>query len=413
MILRRNPNKRSEEGGVIQHQKKGGNSRRSSISFPGNKTVIVNLFVVAATVGSYINGSKTTETLSAISLETKEQPRVLLKPVATGAVRQSAPENESCVKSLLENEKAVMVNTSLKNNSTSFRILLHPPTKDKYITRKIQSKGVYEPEMENFISNALPLNVSYAEESDLSNKGQTIRPWALDMGANIGFHSLHMAQRGANVISFEPAPDTFELFKCSAELLGAINKNGNGGSDKTGFRGSGSYAEHARTVGSIKIIHAGASDVDSQGKMLRHPNSPGMTTFGTGSSFPLEELDNNETTKTDMINLLRAEDVLIAQGVPEGRSEFLRLLKIDVEGYELRALRGLNLTKFPFQFLTFEFFPKMLKGSGTEPVDLLILVRDAGYKCDCDKHSGNTRDEMHAWAHGIKTHVNVFCELSN
>ena len=112
--------------------------------------------------------------------------------------------------------------------------------------------------MENFISNALPLNVSYAEESDLSNKGQTIRPWALDMGANIGFHSLHMAQRGANVISFEPAPDTFELFKCSAELLGAINKNGNGGSDKTGFRGSGSYAEHARTVGSIKIIHAGS-----------------------------------------------------------------------------------------------------------------------------------------------------------
>lgn len=294
----------------------------------------------------------------------------------------------SCVDSLLENKKAVIANSTMKDNSTSFRILLHPPSKDKYITRKVQSKGLYEPEMEDFIALAFPRN-----ESNAVSDGNTLRPWALDLGANVGFHSLHMAKRGANVISFEPAPDTTELVKCSAKLLVAAAKS-----------------DESRTSGSITVVQAGASDIDFQAKMMRHADSPGMTTFGTNSNFPLHEL---ETTDESMIQLLRPQDVLSSFGVPEGPSEYLRLAKVDVEGFELRALRGLNLTRFPFQFLTFEFFPAMLRASGAEPADLLILVRDAGYKCDHDKHSGSTRDEMNKWINGIKSHVNVFCKLSD
>lgn len=235
--------------------------------------------------------------------------------------------------------------------------------------------------MEAFIARALPL----------LNATSDPNPWAVDIGANVGFHSLHMAVRGANVLSFEPAPDTAKLLKCSAGEL-----------------------KDVATAGLIRVIEAGASDVESEAILLRHPNSPGMTTFGGNSSgFPLKELKNSNGTAVGTVRLLRVENVLMEHGIPEGRYDRLRLLKVDAEGFELHAFRGLNLTRFPFQFLTFEFFPKMLKASGDDPVDLLLLIRYARYKCDYETHVATraTRDELNAWISGIKTHVNIFCQL--
>lgn len=339
-------------------------------------------------------------------------------------------ETPSCVKSLLKHKKAIITdvqigtpnNTGSPKESISFRILLHPPEIDKYITHKIQSKGSYEPEMEHFISLAWSNSDSNSNSNSNSNhpplsnssscpSSSSSSFWAVDIGANIGFHSLHMAQRGANVISFEPAPDTATLLKCSAELLSFGDTTTTTSSTK-------------KLGGSITIIEAGASNVESQATMLRHPDSPGMTTFGTNLTFPLKQIlendqtrnnrdNNSNTSNPTMMKLIRAQDVLISHGVPEGHSECLRLLKVDAEGYELHALQGLNLTKFPFYYLTFEFFPMMLKASGSDPVDLLMLVRDAGYKCDCDVYAGRTRDEMYAWSNGIKKHINVFCHLSD
>ena len=298
--------------------------------------------------------------------------------------------SHSCVQTLLQNKQAILANATLSKKSISFSILLHPEGKDKYITWKIKQKGTYEPEMEEFIARALPLK---AKAKALRTQNSTV--WAVDIGANIGFHTLHMARRGAHVIAFEPAPDTAALIQCTAsELFGDAE-------------------------GAITVIEAGASDTESAGKMSRHPASPGMTTFGDiNQSFPLEELKNSAgkgTTAVGLIRLLRAEHVLAEHGVPEGRSDALRLLKVDAEGFELRALRGINLTRFPFQLLTFEFFPEMLRASGDAPVDLLMFVREAGYDCDYERKlpatSSATRDELDAWVSGIKSHVNIFCEL--
>mmetsp|Transcript_25943 Transcript_25943/g.47045 ORF Transcript_25943/g.47045 Transcript_25943/m.47045 type:complete len:122 (+) Transcript_25943:619-984(+) len=120
-----------------------------------------------------------------------------------------------------------------------------------------------------------------------------------------------------------------------------------------------------------------------------------------------------------MIRLLRVENVLVEHGVPEGRSDALRLLKVDVEGYELRAFRGVNLTRFPFRYVTFEFFPEMIRSSSSnngndddDALDLLMLVRESGYICDYEKVvKGNTREKLTEWIGGIRGHVNIFCEL--
>jgi len=384
----------------------------------------------------------------------------------------SSSSSSTCVQSLLQNENAILANSSLSDKSISFQILLHPITKDKYITRKILQNGVYEPDMEKFIARALPLfpttlsnynDTSVAlfkststttttvtsttttvqqllrtnknqNDEDNDDSGSTKKIiWAVDIGANVGFHSMHMASRGATTISFEPAPDTAALIKCSATQLildgGDGRRGGNGGNG-----------------GTIHVIEVGASDIETKGKLSRHPSSPGMTTFleSNSTSFPLVELKDDSSNDTHgnannstllanksslsssssntggMIRLLRVENVLAEHGVPEGRSDALRLLKVDVEGYELRAFRGVNLTRFPFRYLTFEFFPEMIRSSSSsgndddndDAADLLMLVRDAGYICDYEKVvKGNTREMLNEWIARIRGHVNIFCEL--
>lgn len=46
---------------------------------------------------------------------------------------------------------------------------------------------MYEPEVENFIALALPLKNNSRE-----NKKAAAAVWSVDMGANIGFHSMHI-----------------------------------------------------------------------------------------------------------------------------------------------------------------------------------------------------------------------------
>jgi hypothetical protein len=216
-------------------------------------------------------------------------------------------------------------------------------------------------------------------------------------------HSLHIA--------FEPAPDTRALLECSVALLSKPHVT-------------------SHPVGSLRVIPAGASDAEAEGILSRHASSPGMTTFKTSSeiTFPVEELgtsvntyenDGPEEPKEDTggngsIRLVRAQDILEAEGVPEGKSNHLRLLKVDAEGFEIKALEGLNFTRFPFQFLTFEFFPAMLKdgAGGTDPVELLMLVKKSGYVCDLDHVMGDTREEMQVWAESLHNrHANLFCHL--
>ena len=64
------------------------------------------------------------------------------------------------------------------------------------------------------------------------------------------------------------------------------------------------------------------------------------------------------------------DDVVVGGGGGEDAGVPL-LLKVDAEGHELHALRGVNLDLFPFRFLTFEFFPELLSGAGgTDPLEL-------------------------------------------
>ena len=237
--------------------------------------------------------------------------------------------------------------------------------------------------MEQFLSQSYEKHIAFLNENATDATNTNHKLWAVDIGANIGFHALHMASLGANVIAFEPAPDTYSLIDCSSKVF---------------------QASHTR--GSLTVIQAGASNVTSEAYMYRHPKSLGMTTFGRNSSFPLEKLSNassipNVTAKSVLEQIIEIPDV-----------DRFWMLKVDVEGMELQAFKGLDLKTYPFRYLTFEFFPVMLRESGRiDPLEFIHYIRDEmGCRCDIDDAMGGTLDANRQWLENIRSHINVYCE---
>lgn len=122
---------------------------------------------------------------------------------------------------------------------------------------------------------------------------------ALDIGANIGNHTLFFAQRFARVHAFEPHPTTAELLRLNTQWVGHVSVYAHGLGD---VRGQFDLIEHAANLGgsSIRI---------------------GDSTGGQVLPIAVERLDDL---------------ALDLQG--------LCFIKIDVEGFEAQVLRGSKAT---------------------------------------------------------------------
>ncbi|CAB9524921.1 Inherit from proNOG: methyltransferase Fkbm family [Seminavis robusta] len=273
----------------------------------------------------------------------------------------------------------------------------HPPfhffayaKKTDMVTAHIVQTGIYEKDSTTALVDTLVCQPLQQQQDD------GLPMLVLDLGANIGFHSLHMASCGARVVAFEASPDTAWLLRSSAKLNGF-------------WRDKPSPSENT----TLTIIPRGASNKVSKGRLSRHPKSPGMTSFIAQSAFELQTGDKGTALDVD-IPLVRAQDVLKEIGVSPDAYQ-LRLVKMDVEGFELQALQGLDLQQqFPFDYLTFEFFPAMLTSAGTGPVDLLVYIWKQGYRYleFSDKNAknmdsyptipmGNTEAAVRKWGHSM------------
>ena len=319
-----------------------------------------------------------------------------------------------------------------------FQIWLFPPEQDRYITRKIQASGVYEPDETVFAQ----LVVASKGTSD-SGGGNTYGAnntctggWAMDLGANVGFHSLHMAALGMNVISLEPSPDTASLLRRSVRANGFDLDLQQAQAQQQQHSSAGISSSR----GSVRVVQAAAATTPGVGRLMRHPHSPGMTILqrtrgeedASDSNSESDALPFGvENVVQDGIELVRPDTILseamLGGGtVPNEDEGRLCLLKVDAEGYELHALKGVDLSRFPFPYMTFEFFPELLLKAGkTDPLELLLYVYSFGYVCGKDPTS--VRDgtnlmrkpsDVQAWyqntvvpAHQSSSayHLNMFC----
>jgi FkbM family methyltransferase len=163
-----------------------------------------------------------------------------------------------------------------------------------------------------------------------SHHPEALSGTAVDIGANIGNHSLYFSDHFDRVICFEPNPRTFRVLQLNAELADNITclKEGISDVERTAY-----MVTPAGNVGHAHVIDSISPD---------------------SSPIVLKTLDQAINTE-----------------------EPVRLIKIDVEGHEYQALRGAEKTIRKWMpIILFEQLASPLKHGNTNVVELL---RSYGY----------------------------------
>ncbi|TAL20123.1 MAG: FkbM family methyltransferase [Aquabacterium sp.] len=163
---------------------------------------------------------------------------------------------------------------------------------------------------------------------------------ALDVGGNIGNHSMYFARRFRKVIAFEPNPPVAKIFEANCLLNGIRN---------------------------VELIQVGLGE---QPARLTFVSNAGDNIGGSGFIGGSARESDGEVIE---LPIERGDDVL-AQRQLGAR---VGLLKIDVEGFELFALRGLRDTLVRDQpFVLFESHGN--SDSGGKAV--MNFLRECGYR---------------------------------
>ena len=158
-----------------------------------------------------------------------------------------------------------------------------------------QNSLFFEEPASNFVVDLLR-RVS-AEFSNASSPSP--RPWLLDVGANIGVFSVPAAAAGFPVIAIEATPGTAARLNCAAARNNASH---------------------------LKVMHAAVVD------------STGPSHVCVDARGGKENVGANAVTTRCTEEQKRIPTMLLDQ-LPQGLSA-PTVLKLDVEGYELQALRG-------------------------------------------------------------------------
>src|SRR5688500_15013899 len=210
---------------------------------------------------------------------------------------------------------------------TIFNLNFHIEIHDA-MGRKIFKRGSLHPDHTSFLST-----LSFGE-------GDII----LDIGANIGWYSIVLKnniKRDVKVFAFEPEPLNFELLKKNIADNHATN---------------------------IEAVNKAVAEKSGQSTLfLYHPKNSGRHSL----------LDiNPETNKSIQVETVNIEDFLKGQGIDFKK---VKLIKIDIEGYEVFALKNAStlLQQLPYMFI--EYSPVLIRQGGQDPAHFIKWLSDFGF----------------------------------
>lgn len=206
----------------------------------------------------------------------------------------------------------------------SVRIDGHTFHLDPVDSLRLSTRGYYEPYVLQLIQQeAKPGNV------------------VIDVGANIGYHTLHLARwvgPTGKVYAFEPHPETFAL----------LNKN---------------------------VEANGYKNIITEQKAVS--DKPGRVKLYLGKDFRNTEhsLVQSKDTPERFIDV---KSVALQSFLQEQRVD---LIKMDIEGGEYHALQGMKpiLIQNKNIVLFLEFTPSYLQNAGVDPLDMITFLENLGF----------------------------------
>lgn len=167
---------------------------------------------------------------------------------------------------------------------------------------------------------------------------------ALDVGANIGNHSLFFSRYFRTVLAVEPNPLTLHVLRANAALSGA----------------------------DIRVLPMGFADQDG---MLSFFSNKRGNLGASGFAFA-----GGPTGSADGLQIecpVRRGDAVLGEVLSGERLSRIGLIKLDVEGAELSALRGLGETlQRDKPFVIFESLKSEGESGGAA---IFSLLREVGY----------------------------------
>lgn len=234
-----------------------------------------------------------------------------------------------------------------------FQVILDP--ENGFVDSAIFAHGVYEPEILDLIKKHLPVGGTF-----------------VDIGANIGQHSLFAAKITGNVgsvISFEPIPRLAHQIRESAVLNRAANI--------------------------ISVRECAASDRNAKATLQIRPENIG------GSGF------HHTTDSYEQIQVVTEPGDTVLASV-----ERVDLIKIDTEGHELHAIRGLRQTLAKHRpTLIVEFSPVFWGESAKEMAsEFFSLLRQFKYSCQDIENEYFTIEDTETWSGTFsRPQTNLLC----
>ena len=171
----------------------------------------------------------------------------------------------------------------------------------------------------------------------------------VDAGANMGLYSVFAARRigpRGTVLAIEPSGREFEILLKNAKLNALSN---------------------------LRTIHKALSDRVSEVELSVAPlGKSGHNTLG---AFAYDtQLDHRERVQTEKL-----DDIVHSEGLGH-----VDLIKMDIEGAEVAALRGAAETLNKFKpVLLIELSDRALQHQGAKSAEVLALLEQHGYRIYC------------------------------
>ncbi len=163
----------------------------------------------------------------------------------------------------------------------------------------------------------------------------------VDIGANIGYYTIIASAhvKEGRVIAYEPEPVNVSFLKQSIAFNNCTN---------------------------ITLIESGLGDTDESRDLYLDSDNKGKHTLLPGEQkgavkirIPLTTLDHS----LDTLGITRVD-----------------LIKMDIEGWEVKALRGMRETlRRDHPILFFEYAPNRIRETGEDPLLIFETLRQEGY----------------------------------